>query len=151
MLVKTHIAISFFLMVVLIGSVSSRISFALFLLFATLLPDIDSANSCINLKIKPLSKIFSFFTKHRGALHSITLCIFFTLILLFFLPKLALPFFLGYSLHLLADSFTKEGIRAFWPLTIELKGMIRTGGLTERLVFLFFASASIILFVIRLI
>jgi len=133
MLLKTHLALSVFFILILWGSVTGRIAFTLIILLATLIPDMDSASSLINRKIRPFDIIFNFLFKHRGALHSITFCIIFTIILALFSQKLALPFFLGYSIHLLADSFTITGIRAFWPSNKEIKWIIRTGGLTERI------------------
>lgn len=135
MLLKTHIALSVFFILLLWGSVTGRTAFAVIMLLATLIPDIDSASSLINKKIRPFDIISNLLFKHRGALHSITLCIILTIILALFSQKLALPFFIGYSIHLLADSFTVTGIRAFWPSKKVIKWIIRTGGLTERIVF----------------
>jgi inner membrane protein len=108
-------------------------------------PDIDSSSAYINKKIKPLDKISNFLTKHRGALHSITLCIIFTIVSLLVLQKFALPFFLGYSLHILADSFTVAGVRAFWPSNINIRGFIRTGSLAERILFYLVIIADAVL------
>jgi inner membrane protein len=91
--------------------------------------------------------IFNFLFKHRGALHSITFCIILTIILALFSQKLALPFFLGYAIHLLADSFTITGIRAFWPSKKEIKWIIRTGGLTEKIIFYLLILTNILVIV----
>ncbi len=147
MLLKTHIALSVFFILILWGSVTGKIAFTLIILLATLIPDIDSASSLINRKIRPFDIIFNFLFKHRGALHSMTLCIIFTIILSLFSQKLALPFFLGYSIHLLADSFTVTGIRAFWPSKKEIKWIIRTGGLTERIVFYLTVTVNILIII----
>ena len=90
---------------------------------------------------------FNFLTKHRGILHSMTFCLILTVILASFNQKLALPFFLGYSLHLVADSFTIAGIKPFWPSTKVIKGFVRTGGLTERILLCSLITADVILFI----
>ena len=147
MLLKTHIALSVFFILILWGSVTGKIAFAVIMLVATIIPDIDSASSIINRKIKPFDIIFNFIFKHRGALHSITFCVIFTIILSLFSQKLTLPFFLGYAAHLLADSFTVAGIRAFWPLKNSVKWIIRTGGLTEKIIFYLLILTDILLIV----
>ena len=145
MLIKTHIAASVFVVLLLWESITGKIAFTILLLFSTLLPDIDSSASYISRKIKPLNKIFNFLTKHRGILHSMTFCIILTVIFASFNQKLALPFFLGYSLHLAADSFTIAGIKPFWPSTKVIKGFVRTGGLTERIIFVIFLILDAVL------
>lgn len=147
MLIKTHIAASVFVALSLWESITGKIAFTILLLFSTLLPDIDSSASYINRRIKPLDKIFNFLTKHRGILHSMTFCIILTVIFASFNQKLALPFFLGYSLHLVADSFTVIGIKPFWPSTKVIKGFIRTGGLIERILLCSLIIADVILFI----
>jgi membrane-bound metal-dependent hydrolase YbcI (DUF457 family) len=49
--------------------------------------------------------------------------------MVFLFPVIALGFFLGYGLHLFADSFTKEGITPFYPFSrMKSSGGITTGG-----------------------
>jgi membrane-bound metal-dependent hydrolase YbcI (DUF457 family) len=61
---------------------------------------------------------------------------------------IALGFFLGYGLHLISDSFTKEGITPFYPFfsKVKSKGKISTGGKFEILVFVGFLILDISLF-----
>ncbi len=59
-------------------------------------------------------------------------------LLTLFLPIIALPFFLGYGLHLFADSFTVRGIKPFYPYKKKSSWRIRTGGKSEVIVFVFF-------------
>ena len=84
---------------------------------------------------------------HRGVIHSYTVCISVALIFAFFYPIFALPFFLGYSFHLLADSFTPRGIKPFWTLKFESKGVIKTGGKIESGVFAVFVILDFILLI----
>ena len=53
-------------------------------------------------------------------------------------------FFLGYSLHLLADSFTKAGITPFWPYSRIAKGHLITGGVVEKGIFFMFVFLDIL-------
>lgn len=126
MLMKTHLAIGVFLSLFFIPFINTNIwLFAVVVLFTSLLPDIDLMNSYIGSKwyFRPIQ----WFVKHRGFIHSFTICILISVLLAMYLPILALPFFLGYGFHLLADSFTIEGTRPFWPLKAESLGKIRVG------------------------
>ena len=76
-----------------------------------------------------------------------TVSVFFALVFAFYIPVLALPFFAGYSIHLLADSFTIEGIKPFWPLQRVLEGKIHTGGTIEEGIFFTFILIDVLLFV----
>jgi membrane-bound metal-dependent hydrolase YbcI (DUF457 family) len=60
-------------------------------------------------------------------------------------PIIAFPFFLGYSLHLLSDAWTVEGIKPFWPLKTVSQGKIRTGGVTEHTVLFTFIIIDVVL------
>ena len=137
MLIRTHLAITLFFVLALISKVEHQFIFVIVALIATFIPDVDARYS--NLGRKKISRVLQFFTSHRGFIHSFTFLILLTMIFLFFIPIIALPFFLGYSLHLLADSFTKEGIQPFYPIKNKSSGVIETGGRTE-----FFIFASIV-------
>jgi inner membrane protein len=144
MLIKTHIAITVFGILLLILSVEHKIIFVAVALIATFLPDIDSRYSVIGKR--KLNRILQFFTKHRGIIHSLVFLILITLILLFILPVAALGFFLGYGLHLFADSFTVNGITPFYPISRKkTNGFIVTGKISERLVFIVFIILDVIL------
>ena len=143
MLIKTHLAITFCAIFLLIGSVNNKISFFIIAVFATFLPDIDSKNSKIGRRLffRPLQ----LFVKHRGFIHSFSFLTAITLIFAFFIPIIALPFFLGYGLHLLADSLTLEGISPFYPAKLKMRGIIKTGGKIEILLFIIFVFLDFIL------
>ena len=120
---------------------NEKIFFIPIILLASLLPDIDSAYSYLGREkvFRPLQ----FFVRHRGFIHSFTFAIVAAVLLAMFIPVVAFPFFLGYSLHLLADSLTVEGIRPFWPWKDEVSGKIRTGGIVEYGIFASFAIISL--------
>jgi len=89
--------------------------------------------------------------KHRSFIHSLTFCVFISLALAFYFPVVSLPFFLGYSSHLVVDSFTEEGIRVFWPAKGVVSGKVRTGGHVEEGVFYTLILVNIILLVVLLV
>ena len=89
-------------------------------------------------KDKKISKVAQVFTSHRGFIHSLTFCLLISILLAVFIPILAIGFFLGFSLHLLADSFTKMGITPFWPYSRKAQGVLNTGGVVEKGIFFIF-------------
>ena len=133
MIWKTHFAIGVAVALYFANHVNNPLIFIPVVLIASFFPDIDSGFSYIGKKVifKPVQMVVS----HRGIIHSYTACIIFSLAIAFFYPVFALPFFLGYSFHLFADSFTPQGIRPFWPLKSISKGNITTGGKIEKTVF----------------
>jgi len=145
MMLRTHLAITSLLILLFIPHVTFKIIFIIVALIATLIPDIDMTHSLMG-KYKILRPI-QWFVKHRGIFHSFTLAILLSLLFAFYVPILALPFFLGYSSHLIADSFTIDGIRPFWPFKDELKSKIRTGSKVESILFYVLCGINIILFI----
>ena len=146
MMLKTHLAVGIFFILVLLPHVSSKVIFVAVAIVATLLPDVDSAFSTVG-GMKGFRPVQAF-SKHRGFFHSLTFCILFSVLLALFLPVLSLGFFLGYSVHLFTDSFTKEGIQPFWPYKGKSSWHFRTGGITETGIFVFFLVFDLILFVV---
>ena len=142
MLAKTHLAIGIFAMVFFLPHVNHKLIFIPVVLIASILPDIDSGFSTFGRK--GIFRPVQFLSKHRGIFHSFTFCILVSILLAFYIPILAFSFFLGYALHLLADSWTIEGIKPFWPLKTVLKGGVRVGGVIEETVFIVFAILDVI-------
>jgi len=137
MLLKTHIIITIFGILLFISKVNQKLAFVVVALLATFIPDIDSRFSKAG-RIK-INRILQFFTKHRGITHSFIFLILITFGIVFVSPVVALGFFIGYSLHLFADSFTKDGITPFYPFFMaKSSGSISTGGKKEVLVFVLF-------------
>ncbi len=152
MQLKTHLAISLFIVLLFLPYISEnsdKIIFAVTALIATFIPDVDIRFSKAG-KI-PFTGLLRFFTKHRGVIHSLTLCLIISVAIAIFFPIVAFGFFIGYSMHLVADCFTKMGIKPFWPLKIEAKGPITTGSMIERIILFVFITVDIILFVIYII
>jgi len=147
MLIRTHLAIIVFFILLLISSVENKLVFISVALVATFLPDIDSKFS--KLGQRKIFRPLQFFVKHRGILHSFIFLFLITLFFVFFIPVVALPFFLGYSVHLFTDSFTKEGIKPFYPFKKNSSGSLKTGGKAETSVFVVFILADLFLLVFR--
>ena len=149
MLMRTHVLLALTIGLAILPSVTHKFSFLPIIVFATLLPDIDCAQSYLGRAwfLRPLQWI----TRHRGLLHSLTFCFLMTLLFVLFLPFIALPFFLGYALHLFADSLTGEGIKPWWPVQEEMCGKIRTGGAIERGIFYILCVVCVILTVLLII
>lgn len=148
MLIKTHLAITLFFILLFLSNIEHKLVFVLVALLATFIPDIDFKYSKIG-KYKAF-RILQFFTKHRGIIHSFTFLIMITLFFVLFFPTIALAFFLGYGLHLLADSFTIKGIKPFYPCKKIASGKIRTGGKFETLIFMSFILANIGLLIVKI-
>jgi len=148
MLVKTHLAIGAFAIILFFPLVNNPFTFVIIALLATVLPDIDTGFSTIGKN--RFNRLVQFFTEHRGAIHSLTFCLVLSLLLAVFIPVLAFGFFLGFSMHLLADSFTKMGIVPFWPYRRKAQGFLKTGGMVETGVFVVFALADLLLVMVYL-
>ncbi|MBT3405473.1 metal-dependent hydrolase [archaeon] len=134
MLIKTHLMVSLLLALLLLPFVEYKLIFLVFVFVATYIPDVDSRFSSMG--HKKVARVLQFFTKHRGVIHSFTFLLVITLILVLFFPIVSLGFFVGYSSHLLADSFTIDGIRPFYPLKNISRGGIATGGVFEKTLFI---------------
>ncbi len=146
MIKRTHLVIGLAIALYFLPLVNHKILFIPIILISSLMPDIDSAFSQVGRKkiFRPVQMVFT----HRGPLHSYTAAAFFSLVFAFFYPIFALPFFLGYSFHLFADSFTINGIKPFWPFRFQSSGVVRTGGMIDRTIFLIFVMVDIILFIL---
>ena len=148
MQIRTHLAITILFILIFLSSVNNKFVFVLVALFATFIPDIDTRYS--KLGKRKLARILQFFTKHRGIIHSFTFLLSITFILVLVLPIASFGFFLGYGLHLLADSFTITGIMPFYPSKKKALWKIKTGGRFESFIFLIFVVVSIVLLIERI-
>ena len=133
MLIRTHIALSILVILLLLPFVNNPLLFSIVFLIATFIPDIDTTYSKLG-KYKIFRPLQSF-VEHRGLIHSFTFLILITLAFVFIYPVIALPFFLGFGIHLLFDSFTIDGIRPFYPYSKTISGKVKTGGKIELIVF----------------
>ena len=143
MLIKTHLAVTLFFVLLFISFVKLPLLFLVVALLSTYIPDIDSKHSKIghHFFLRPIQ----WFAKHRGFVHSFTFLILVTLGFALFFPIISLAFFVGYGSHLIADSFTVEGIKPFYPFKKSTSGSIRTGGISETNILVFFILIDFIL------
>lgn len=144
-MIRTHLAVSILAILLFLPRVSSPFIFVFVALFATFLPDVDIPFSTAGRKKS--SRFIQEFTEHRGFFHSITIAVILSFVIGLFFPVASFPFFLGYSLHVFADSFTKKGIKPFWPYKRKVSGGFKTGGYGETLLFIFLAISILITFV----
>jgi len=145
MLFKTHLALGFFAVFFFLPHVVYKVAFVPVVILASILPDIGQLVP--GLRSVSLTKLAAPAIGPRGFLHSFTFCFAVTLLLAWYSPILALPFFLGFGVHLLADSITVEGIRPFWPLTAVSEGRFKIGGTTEHALFMALCLIDAALFV----
>ena len=145
MIIRTHIALVILILLGFIPNVTHQFLFIGVAIVATMLPDIDTAFS--KLGQYKIFRFLQFFVKHRGLMHSFSFAVVLAIILSFLYPPLALPFFLGYSIHLFADSFTKEGIEPFWPWRKKARGVLRTGSYPETVLFVSLVLADILVLI----
>jgi inner membrane protein len=147
MLIRTHLAVSILAIVLMLSYVTNKTIFIAVFLIATFIPDIDTAYS--RLGKHKIFRPLQFFVEHRGIIHSFTFLILATIAFAFTYPIAALPFFAGYSLHLIADSFTIEGIKPFYPWSRTISGKIKTGGKTEFILFVILVIMIIFLIIFK--
>ncbi len=149
MLLRTHYVITLFFVILFFSYVENKLVFVIMAFLGTQLPDIDSRYSTLGRK--KINRILQLFTKHRGMIHSFTFLISLTVLLVIFWPVGAFGFFLGYGLHLLADSFTPDGIVPFYPYKKKSKGKIKTGGKLEIGLYVGFLLVDVVLILKRVI
>ncbi len=143
MLIRTHLLITLFFILILFSSVGNKAFFVIVALAATFIPDIDTKFS--KLGRKKVFRPLQFFVSHRGFFHSFLFLALISLIFYLFLPLVVLPFALGYGSHLLADSLTIQGIKPFYPFKGRWRWKIKTGGRLEVIVFVGFLIVDLFL------
>jgi len=153
MLFRTHVlfAIAIFLIAVPFIEPIWGIPFLILISIGSKIPDIDTPNSNIGKKIRPISNLINVIFKHRGFFHSLIFIIIVGIIL--FLTKIPQPLtialLLGYLSHLLLDLFSDKKHGIFWPFQIKFKGPIKTASISESVLFVALIIVSLILFIVR--
>ena len=107
MLLRTHVMVAILMILAFVNYVSQPLTFIIMVLVATVIPDLDSGFSSYgrHLIFRPLQ----FFVKHRGIVHSFTAAVVLSAIIAIWWPVASFGVFIGYSVHLIADSFSIEG------------------------------------------
>jgi inner membrane protein len=142
---RTHIVIAIFFTFILFQNSPDFLLLLFVAVTATLIPDMDSKTSKIGRK--KISRLINFFTKHRGIVHSLFFLVISSIVIFFVWKEILLPFMLGYLLHLVGDSFTIQGTRIFYPFKVKIRGVIKTGGITEFVLFTLFCLADLFLII----
>jgi inner membrane protein len=106
--------------------------------FGTVLPDIDSEDSTIGKYIKPISRLIP----HRTITHTIWAVLAIAGLAWSFESIYFFALALGYAVHIAEDSFSKQGIRWFYPIPAfrfkrwRFPFAYETGGFAESMMFL---------------
>lgn len=132
MLFRSHLAVSSLVLLPLaVNQSNNEIELITYLsvgLIGALAPDIDEPESFVGKRVPIVSHIIKMLFKHRGVVHSL-ISIPFIIFMIFVINGLLLTlsrdilisfnvglfFIIGWSLHLLEDSFSKSGIKWFLP------------------------------------
>ena len=119
--------------------------------FFGIVPDIDKMNSKIGKKIKIISIPLNFILGHRKLIHSLLFVVFGFVILNIFSGLLAYSFLIGTLSHLFMDMLTYEGVMPFYPIKWKIKGFVKTGGIAEKVLFIFFLIVIVLLIKFRIV
>ena len=142
MLARTHLAFGILVYLLIERFIGNGILLLSAVLFFSIFPDIDYYNSAVGKKAKPLSYILNLIFGHRGIFHTIYFPILCFLLISYVDIQVAIAMSAGYLSHLFLDSVTLSGTRPLYPLfNKELKGLIKTGGFSETIVFLIITGA----------
>jgi inner membrane protein len=150
MMFKTHLMFGIFLGLFFLRSFSIEKGFLFILVvaFFAIFPDIDFHKSKIGRKVKPLSWLINFFLGHRGLIHSLLLAfVFYIILYALFGANYGAAALIGYSSHLLLDSFTPRGIKPLYPLKPKANSVLKGNGVYDYLLFFLFLVGSLLLLV----
>ena len=134
------------------SSSEGKAVFALLIILASFLPDIDHPDSMLGKSIRPISSILGAVAGHRGIFHSIVVpLILFLLLYLAGYLAFGIAVMIGYFSHLILDSLNHSGVRWLYPLPFRFRGVLRSGGLADFLFFLVFVKLTVIMWIILII
>ena len=139
MLARTHIAFGFLLGLFLLPylDISNKIIFFVLVLLGSLIVDIDHPKSKLGRRLGFISKLFKFLFGHRGLFHSIFFTLIVSYLFYYFNKEYGIALFIGCVSHLVADSFTKQGINFLHPIAnFRLSGFVKTGSFLETILFI---------------
>ncbi|MFH0808258.1 MAG: metal-dependent hydrolase [archaeon] len=111
----------------------------LFVLLGSVFVDVDSCSSRVGRKVWFLS----WFLRHRGFFHSLIGALGFSLIVGVFSLWGGFGFFVGYISHLFLDSFTRMGLKMFWPSGFRVRGFVKSGSWVEDVLFVLFLGLDV--------
>lgn len=147
MMFKTHLIFGILagLFFVKAFTIQNSLLFLAVVTFFSIFPDIDSYHSKIGGKVKPVSFILNFLFGHRGFVHSLLFAfVVYGGAYFLFGSTWAAATFIGFSSHLLLDSFTPDGTRPLFPFRGQVNGIVRSNGLVDYALFFVFLAAVIL-------
>ena len=118
MTAPTHVAFSILILNIFFSLINIKISITIYIvnIIASIIPDADYSGSIV-CRIFPPFKKLQRLVGHRGLTHSFFFLVPLTVLIYFFTNiYVVIAFFLGYSSHLFGDTFTKSGVRLFYPI-----------------------------------
>ncbi|MBT7706660.1 metal-dependent hydrolase [archaeon] len=150
MLFRTHITFGLFVYLLFFSYFQQPILTLVGFLIGVIIVDLDSKNSKIGKRwyFRPIQ----WFTKHRKIFHTAFFGIIITSIIATASIEIGVGFFFGFTSHLILDSLTIRGIAPLHPFTQKkISGYIRSGGIAEDVLFVFFLISDIALVFVNLI
>lgn len=141
MLGKTNLSLGVGVALYFLPHIQNKIIFFPAVLISSLIPDLGSI---LAIRKKATENYSS--TIFHKALRNYLTPIALSVMLSFFYPLIAFPFFLGYSFTLSLDAFTVRGVQPFWPIRKNItKGPIRNGSAIDKTLFYLFVIFDIAL------
>ncbi|QQG39126.1 MAG: metal-dependent hydrolase [Candidatus Woesearchaeota archaeon] len=146
MLWMTHLVFAFLVGLLSLKFVnpSSLVIYFLFVLLGALIPDLDEPQSKLGRKFPISSNVIKLLFGHRGIVHSVFVAVLVSWLIWILIGKIyGIGLFLGYLSHLIGDSLTVQGVNFLWPFKLHIRGFIKTGGLIEYVLLVFFVLVII--------
>lgn len=137
MMFRTHLAIGIISALLIHDYFNTGLLFSLALIISTSLPDIDHQGSWLGRRLKPISMPINFIFGHRGITHSLIIpLLILALAINYGYGQIGLAVMLGYTAHIISDSFTSEGVKAAYPFSKKIfSGPLKTNGIGEHFIF----------------
>ncbi len=137
MMFRTHLAIGIISALLIHDYFNTGLLFSIVLILSTSLPDIDHQGSWIGRRLWIFSKPINILFGHRGITHSMFVPLgIFGIIYYYGHQAIGLAIMLGYITHILADSFTNEGVKIAYPVSKKaFSGPLKTNGVGEHVLF----------------
>ncbi|MBL7100438.1 MAG: metal-dependent hydrolase [Nanoarchaeota archaeon] len=150
MMLRTHLVFGFLIGLLSLNylNIGNPYFFLSLVCISAVIADIDNSNSKIGKRIKIISWTIEKIFGHRNLFHSIFPLIAMAAIFFYLLKWniVGTAILIGYGSHIFIDAFTYMGIGLFHPIhNKRITGFIKTGGITEHLLFILLFLIDIII------
>lgn len=136
---RTHLIFAFLMGLVFIElNRGNKYLFLFLVLVSGIIPDIDYPRSKVGRRFWLISKPLYFLFGHRRLFHSLFFLIIVNFFVFLFFSEYYRGVFIGYGSHIFLDMMTKQGVMLFYPFKFKISGIVKTGGLFERVLFFVF-------------